>query len=349
MADITFTPQMLALVNRYSDIYYLRNSLVEPHAFAMINPHARPFPYAFDGCIGYDCNAGGVLWLQNQFDVIFGEKSGSRLYVNKCTPGCVKQILSLWLDQTNYGDSNAFQSSVLQFRHKRLASVEPKKGPEYNFAENEELYIYHFNFCMEFTRAVPPPIMSAIVLNWARRCCGVIRDGDVLSDKLESAVLDVMMQMCPKTARRQFGNDLDRARKGFPQQVLYGMCRAADRYIKHVHGKETWWFPNDEGMDPSEFHEYVNQQAILHVSNVPVYPGTRWIDSCIWVIDQTGYPLAPGDVRTLIREDTSEPDPTKYSMKDLDPNHPVVLEAAQCYIAYKALWNLDPLDQAAAI
>lgn len=332
---------MMALIRRYANIERLKGTIIDAQGFAMANPAARPFPNSFNSHQGINQSLVGGIVVMNLLVACFSRQTNSLLYVNPATPGCMKRILGLFSDQAN-NEGNFFQMAVMMYNHLRTESRNEMSLDRHNTAENEELYIFFFNFIMEFTQPQAPPIMEAMVLNWARRCCGIIPDGCYLGAKLEYAVIEVMTEHCPNTMRRQFGNDIQAAMDQFPTHVMHLICQTADRYIKHRHGIPTWWFPNNQDIDASDFQEYIDDNALLHQSDVLVTPG--WNDECTWVTNPQDYPLAPGDVNVLAATDTNPVDPQEYYLHGKDVNDNQVIQSSLVYLAYARLWNQDPLD-----
>ena len=194
---------------------------------------------------------------------------------------------------------------------------------------------------MEFTQLEAPKFTEAVVLNWSRRTVGVTPCGLYFGAKIEYAVVEVLMEHCPNTFRRQFGNDVQRAYNGIPKKVIYHIAEAVSQYIKAVHNLPTWFFPNEDDLCPSDFQEYLDDHALLHLSTVPVRP--NWNDECTWVLDPTGYPLAPGDVNSNQGLDTNNMDPDRFYLKNKNESDSDVLDAARVYIGYMNKWNKDPL------
>ena len=337
---------MRASVNRYRDISRLTSKLVQPLSFSMTNRASRPFPNEFpNSSKGINGHNFGAIVTDNFLVPYSTDQSNSTIYVNPATPGCAKRLLALWIDQANSDCcTNVFQMSLLFYRSLREDEVYEDMPPLYNTVGTEEIYIFWYNIFVSFMRCTRNEILDEIALNWARRCCGVIRDGCYIGAKLEYAVIDVMMQHCPNTFRRQFNNKLEVARLAIPREVRQILCELADRNIKHHYKLCTWHHP-DEDIMPNDYYEYKKGCGILHLSDVLVEPG--WNDECTWVKDTSGYPLAPGDVNTNITLDTNPQDDEDYFLHGLPRNHAWVLEAKKNYDAYMNWWNTDPLDPTA--
>ena len=335
-------PQALAaVVRQYANIDRLQGTILEPRGFAATNRASRPFPIGFpESHQGINQATIGQVIINNSLEAYWTPQTHSLIYVQPVTPGHVKQALGLWMDQANR-DGNCFQCSAMMYGYLRTESLADNNGPNMNYAENEELRVFFHNFHYEFTQLEEPQIVKAIVLNWARRCCGIINCGLCFGAKIEYAVVDVMMEHCPNTARRQFSNDLTRAYDGIPTKIIHHLAKAASQYIKAEHALPTWFFPNDDDICPSDFQEYIDDHALLHLSDVLVRP--NWNDECTWVLDPTNYPLAPGDTNHNQAIDTVGVDPDRFYLKDEEEDSDAVLDAARIWIGYMLEWNADPL------
>ena len=211
-----------------------------------------------------------------------------------------------------------------------------------NGAANKELYKAFHNWFMEFTQFEAPSTTTKAARNWVQRSCGITSCSLYFGAKIEYAVVETLMELCPLTFRNRFDNDVRRAYAGIPRAVTYLLCKVMTQYIKHTYGLHTWFLPNEDDVCPSDFQEYLDDHALLHMSSVQVEP--NHYDECTWVLNAAIYPLEAGDVNANLALDTNPVDPDNYYLKGMDANDNQVIEAAQVWYAYMAEWGRNPLE-----
>ena len=346
------------LIGRYgaSHVDHLRGTIGSAVGYAMGNTQTRPY-LDQNGPRGINGDPIGLFVLSNPVcqmeEIRLTPTSTSSIWVQRDTPGAVRQTLLNWLECCNNNMNNGngspvhmYEANVMSFRMARI-QADMTGDQDWTFtAETEELFSFQYRFYHEYTQLGTPMLTQRMKERWFQHMCGTAPNPSlcVIGNKLELAVIDVLMEECPRIARTRFGFDRTSAVVEIPKPVIKQICMSVKQSLRISHPTlETWWHEDDSiSSNCFDYYDWLQGHDIFHWRKGNEALGET---NCSFVYPQHAgvYPLSNTDRANL-------PTPRLSWMTVIHENwlngkaatHPYVVRKKAVYDQYMADQAGDP-------
>ncbi len=217
---------------------------------------------------------------------------GNAIWPNKYTPKIVLDYLTYAMDRV---------TSEYTLFHVAYDLVFRVIAGDDDF-EAEDVPLFHVLFAAFFYRLTTgfltqePELADEIVLEWSRRCTGIIPCSIALEFKLEYCVELVMLSYCRPCFLDSKGRLISDWFNKIDDQYKKMICCVIECYIKVRYPELHTWYHPDPSIteDALDHYEWEKGTRLLHDSDMQLSP--HWLDTAVWVHDPTGYPLSIDDV-----------------------------------------------------
>ena len=216
------------------------------------------------------------------------------LYVKQNAPATVIETLEAAWKQC--GSQGRKLYTVLATEYIELAEMQSRDTVETygSMRFGPHMIKYWYDFHVQFIAFNDEDIAEEITLEWARRCCGVIKDPGTMNSKLQTPVSDKFVEAARADMLTHGGKLIREPAARLPEAVVAYMCTVMNEYILRRYPKAlTWYFPDDNIAHEAEwYHEVKNHNCvdICYQSEFIIDGGNSY-----WLWDNEHYPLKPGD------------------------------------------------------